>query len=565
MDSQTAQAPEASWSLRSSMTSMLGSLRRPSTSSGNVSGQTSSTPRLEQRQHPQQNLQRRSCPLPGEFGQPSQMPSDSSNFADDDPVENPQLVVASQPEPDPASSDAEGPLTLAARVEYSALPRGQTQDVFGLVTVQASTATVVADEAERQPTDIVCVLDVSGSMRNENKIGHVRDAVRFIISNSQPQDRVSIVTFNNSATRILRLRRMTNDGKDEANVSVMRLAANGGTSIAAGLDTGLRVLEQRQQRNKVSAILLLTDGQDGSTRHRLPALLARARQEGCSLYAFGFGRDHDASLLSEIAEHAQTPFTYVEDTENLQEVFAGAVGGLTSVVAQNVELTLTCHVPLKALHTPFPVQRDPDGRRATVRIPDIFASERRDFVVELSVPAGGGAGPETLLEASLRYSDLSRGCGVQTPVATMEATRVDEPQPELEPDEEVTAQRERVQVMQALHAATSHGDGGNFEQAQSVLAGAEQQLAMKQKKTPMSEALGVEIADAKNRLRGRSAWEGGGRAEVNDVMQMHSVQRCTNVAASSGSRMTKMSKAMYSTPTQDEWVSKSKSGSGSPR
>lgn len=476
------------------------------------------------------------------------------SFRDDDPVENPQSIVAQQPEPD-LSSGSDGPLSLTTRVEYSALPQGQTQDVFGLITVQASAAPpAVAGESERQPTDIVCVLDVSGSMSCNNKIEDLRKAVKFIIEQSSPQDRLSIVTFNNSAARVLRMRNMTSDGKNDALCAAMRLTAGGGTSITSGLTMGLDILEQRRQRHKVSAILLLTDGQDRSAASNMPRLIARARAEGSALYAFGFGSDHDAKLLSEVAEHAQTPFTYVEDTENLTEIFAGALGGLTSVVAQNVELILTCHVPLKHLHTPFATQRDPDGRRVTVKIPDVFAGERRDFVVELQVPAGGSSGPETLLESSLRYTNLSNDCVVQTPTAIMEATRVEEPQPELEPDEEVSAQRERVEIMEALQVATNHGDGGDFGQAQSVLEAAEQRQASK-KKTRMTDALSCELADAKSRLVSRSAWEGGGRAEVKDAWQMHNVQRCTNVAQSSKSRM-KCSKQMYISSAQESMMAK---------
>merc|ERR1712078_566439 len=78
-----------------------------------------------------------------------------------------------------------------------------------------------------------------------------------------------------------------------------------------------------------------------------------AQQANCSIYGFGFGKDHDAALLSDLAEQAQTPFTFVENTENIREAFAGAVGGLSSIVAQTVELTITSHVQLKNVHTPF--------------------------------------------------------------------------------------------------------------------------------------------------------------------------------------------------------------------
>merc|ERR1719191_1439043 len=127
-------------------------------------------------------------------------------------------------------------------------------------------------------------------------------------------------------------------------------------------------MERRRQRNKVAAILLLTDGVDWSTRGRIPELLRRAAAANCAVYAFGFGRDHDAALLSEIAEQAQTPFTFVEDTEKIREAFAGAVGGLTSIVAQKVELSIKCQVPLKTVNTSFSVAR-PSDREAVVTIP----------------------------------------------------------------------------------------------------------------------------------------------------------------------------------------------------
>merc|ERR1712151_1079950 len=160
-------------------------------------------------------------------------------------------------------------------------------------------------------------------------------------------------------------------GKNDGNLAALRLAALGGTSIAAGLDMALSVMERRRQRNKVSAILLLTDGKDGSTRSRIPDLMRRAAAANCAIYAFGFGTDHDAGLLSELAEQAQTPFTFVEETENIREAFAGAVGGLTSIVAQGVELNIACRMPLTNVHTPFTMRRTSDTS-ATIMIPDVF-------------------------------------------------------------------------------------------------------------------------------------------------------------------------------------------------
>jgi uncharacterized protein YegL len=408
--------------------------------------------------------------------------------------------------------------------------------------------------------DLVCVLDVSGSMGGA-KIRQVQDAVRFVIDQTQAKDRLGVVTFNHDAARALRLRKMDAVGKCDATQTTLRLMSGGGTCIAAGLDMALSMVEQRRQRNKVTGILLLTDGQDGSTRSRLPALVARARQAGCGLYAFGFGADHDAALLSEIAETSQTPFTFVEDTENIREAFAGAVGGLSSIVAQGLRLTLSCHATLKNIHTPFRVTR-PSPTQAVVEIPDMFAGERRDFLVELSVPAvDNSAGQKVLVEASAQYTDLQTNCAALTRTSVMEITRVDEPQPEAEPDEEVAAQRERVEVTRALQEAATQSDQGQFDQAQSVLDSADRRLKSAKKKTQLCDALGQELQDARSRMKCRAEWESGGRAEVKDACQMHTMQRCTNTAVSKNSSVQKSGKSMYISSRQDAWIQASKASS----
>merc|ERR1719316_1005574 len=105
---------------------------------------------------------------------------------------------------------------------------------------------------------------------------------------------------------------MTQEGKDVSQQTAMRLIASGGTSIASGLDCGIAVMEQRRQRNPVGAVFLLTDGQDSTSRDQIQQLVNRARAAHCCLYAFGFGEDHDTTILNAVAESSQTPFTYVE-------------------------------------------------------------------------------------------------------------------------------------------------------------------------------------------------------------------------------------------------------------
>lgn len=480
-------------------------------------------------------------------------PEAPSRHDDDDELEARVGATASvsQPEPDPLAS-SEGPLSVTTKVEYTALPKNQTHEVFGLVTLKA--AQQAATSTERQATDIVAVLDVSGSMQGR-KIGQVQDATRFLISQANDSDRLSIVTFNDSAQKALKLRKMNVDGKDDANKAVLRLHAGGGTSIATGLEMAVQVMEQRRQTNKVATIFLLTDGQDGSARHRLSSLLERARRANCSVYAFGFGQDHDAALLSQLAEEAQTPFSFVRDTEaHIREAFAGTIGGLLSVVAQQVKLIVNCNVQLKAMHTPFSTERS-NETQTIITIPDIFAGERRDILVELVVPEEkmhNCSEHFTLLEASANYIDLRDGSAVQTLIAEMQVEPVQEPQPEQEPDEDVCVQRERVQVQQALKDAIEQGNRGDFESAQSLLSDAERRLRPTSHKSTVSVALCQQLQEAKDKMD-RSLFASEGRAFMSDVCQMHSVQRCTNISLTPA-------QGMYCLPQQQQTIQSAPAG-----
>jgi len=481
------------------------------------------------------------------FGPPTRVASD---FADDDDIDHGVSAAAlAQPEPEADAAVSEGAVTLSTRVEYQALPSGQTQDVFGLITMQAAAAPPPESQTqERQPTDIVCVLDVSGSMTGD-KLRLVQDAIRFIIDQSTTKDRISIIAFNTRGSRILRLRAMSGEGKNDANVATLRLAAGGGTSIASGLDMAIEVMEQRRYKNKVSAILLLTDGQDGSTRPQLPALLERAAKANSSIYAFGFGADHDAGLLCQISEQAHTPFTFVEKNESIRAAFAGTVGGLTSVVAQTVVLTLKGHVPIKTVHTGFTVTRASE-MEVSVAIPDLFGSERRDVLVELTVPTSEAGVRQTLLEAVIQYNDLARDSLVKSCPVMMEAQRVEEPQPEQEPDEEVNAQRSRVETGEALRQATSFCDRGEYQSAQQLLSATA--LSVKSRRQSMTSAVMIEELDgAQTRMRSKRDWDAGGRAEIMDATTMHRTQRSCNVVGG------KSSKTMYCTPTSKTWQSRS--------
>jgi hypothetical protein len=212
---------------------------------------------------------------------------------------------------------------------------------------------------------------------------------------------------------------------------------------------------------------------------------------------------------------------------------------------------------LKAIHTPFSVQR-PSETVCLLQIPDMLAGERRDVLVELNVPEiSDSAESMVLLTASASYMDMQSGTTAHTLAAAMVAQRPqDEEQPELEPDLEVSAQRCRVEVMQALGQARAHGDAGRFSEAQALLSEGQARIKAAPR-SAMSSMMDLELEEARDRLQDSDCWEDGGRAELADMWQMHRTQRATNQCTSSKAHIsTRCSKAMYTNSVQKSWLSK---------
>jgi len=91
----------------------------------------------------------------------------SEDFNDDDPISS---ASSGEVQPEPEVSSA-GPLSVSTRVEYSALPHNSTRQTFGLVTLTTSSETqhtaAATPDMHRESMDLVCVLDVSGSMMGQ--------------------------------------------------------------------------------------------------------------------------------------------------------------------------------------------------------------------------------------------------------------------------------------------------------------------------------------------------------------------------------------------------------------
>ena len=116
------------------------------------------------------------------------------------------------------------------------------------MTVHTCVSGPESTENQRSGVDIICVIDVSGSMKGD-KIRLVRKTLEFMLTQVNEIDRISIVTFNSNAEKLMPLCIMDEKGEAYAKSVISQLCVGGGTDIVAGLDLGIRISVNRRVEN----------------------------------------------------------------------------------------------------------------------------------------------------------------------------------------------------------------------------------------------------------------------------------------------------------------------------
>jgi len=217
-------------------------------------------------------------------------------------------------------------------------------------------------DGNRAPLDVVCVVDISGSMGGEatlstaagTKESHglslldiVKHAVKTIAHALTADDRLAIVVYATAARVHVTMRHMDQAGKTEVDRQLETLNPEDTTNIYDGLMKAIEELRANSESSgRMSAILLLTDGLPNvePPRGTLPMLIRYKETNGfpCSVIGtFGFGYSLDSSLLDGIAREGNGLYAFIPDASFVGTAFVNSVSNLLTTVAKNVIVEVT--------------------------------------------------------------------------------------------------------------------------------------------------------------------------------------------------------------------------------
>ncbi|KAL4509553.1 hypothetical protein ABPG73_022769 [Tetrahymena malaccensis] len=376
--------------------------------------------------------------------------------------------------------------------------KNQDQTIPIMVSVktldQANNMEVESNIIEGRPNiDLICVIDNSGSMEG-SKIENVKNTILQLIEILNPNDRLSLITFNNFANQLCGLRKVNTYNKELLQSVTKSINACGGTNITSGLQTAFDILQNRKQKNQVSSIFLLSDGQDTGSDIKIRNLLRttnlQLQDESFTIHSFGFGNDHDGPLMQKIAQIKDGSFYYVEKTDQVDEFFIDALGGLFSVVAQDLTIKIeinrqnelfgkffqNSYVSKSYGHMWNVVKKD---QEFIIKINQIFSGVSKDFIFELTIPKSEIKGLqdferniETIrvqLTASPLDQEQTKIVKENNLVLTL-FTESEQIAQDLEMNDNVEFNYIRVKAAQAIEDAMKYADRNQYNEGQIVLS-----------------------------------------------------------------------------------------------
>lgn len=204
--------------------------------------------------------------------------------------------------------------------------------VLGLTVGQAAT--------EAPPTNLVLLVDVSGSMGDAEKLPLLKESMARIVKGLRAEDRVSIVTY--SGVEEVVFKGASGDDAEAILGAINGLEAAGSTNGEAGLSMAYRVAEETHIEGGVNRIVMVSDGDLNvgiSSEDELNAFVSEKRGQGTYLSVLGFGSgNYQDAKMETLADHGNGSYHYIDSADEAARVYEHFLAAGAVPVADDVKL-----------------------------------------------------------------------------------------------------------------------------------------------------------------------------------------------------------------------------------
>lgn len=198
------------------------------------------------------------------------------------------------------------------------------------------------DFNSRPASNLVFLIDVSGSMDEPNKLPLLKAALRLLIDRLSENDRIAMVVYAGSSGLVLPS--TTGDRQAVIAGALEQLQAGGSTNGASGIQLAYETARQNFIRNGVNRVILCTDGDFNvgiTDEGALTRLIETEAKSGVFLSVLGFGAGNlkDATM-EKLADRGNGNYGYIDNLNEARKVLVEQAGGTLVTIAKDVKLQL---------------------------------------------------------------------------------------------------------------------------------------------------------------------------------------------------------------------------------
>ncbi len=192
------------------------------------------------------------------------------------------------------------------------------------------------------PSNIVFLLDVSGSMDSENKLPLLKSSIKLLVNNLRAVDKISIVVYAGAAGIVLQ----PTPGNDKAKIleAIDNLQAGGSTAGGAGIELAYKTAEENFMKGGNNRIILCTDGDFNvgvSNQNELEDLITKKRESGVYLTCLGFGMgNYKDNKIETLANKGNGNYSYIDNIQEANKTLVTEFGGTLFTIAKDVKVQI---------------------------------------------------------------------------------------------------------------------------------------------------------------------------------------------------------------------------------
>ncbi|MBT28425.1 MAG: hypothetical protein CMO01_02110 [Thalassobius sp.] len=196
------------------------------------------------------------------------------------------------------------------------------------------------DYTMTQPSNLVFLIDASGSMNAQQKLPLLKSSLKLMVNNLKENDRIALVTYAGNAGLVLKSTPVSE--KDKIIDAIENLEAGGSTAGAQGIELAYSVAEKNLMKEGNNRIILATDGDFNvgvSSTSELVRMIEEKREKGIFLTIAGFGMgNYKDGRMEQISNAGNGNYYYIDNIREAEKVFVKELRATLFTIAKDVKI-----------------------------------------------------------------------------------------------------------------------------------------------------------------------------------------------------------------------------------